>query len=133
MQFTSTPLVACLQLLIHCKEAGGLQVNRVGHGTQNRQPKSSSNVNSLGAAVRQTMDGGGPPGDKKMPHSEMHSTEAEMGGKGSGVEKTAEPFAGELWEVNVSQCKTEKPASLVSFMIEVPLKSTLPERDIHIY
>lgn len=82
------------------------------------------------------MDGGGPPGNKKMPHSEMHRTEAETGGKGSGVEKTAGPFAGELWEVNVSQCKTEKPANLVSFMIVlfmIVLKSTLPERDIHIY
>lgn len=38
-----------------------------------------------------------------------------------------------LLEVRVHQCWTEKPADLVSFMIEVLLKTTLPKRDTHIY
>ena len=50
------------------------------------------------------------------------------GREGLWGEEDSRASDGELQEVNVSQCKREKSADLVSFMIEARLKSTLPGR-----
>ena len=46
-------------------------------------------VNSFGGAVRQILNGEGLQGDIEMLHNEMDRLEAEVGGKGFGVKKTA--------------------------------------------
>ena len=46
-------------------------------------------MNSFGGAVRQILNGEGLQGDIEMLHNEMDRLEAEVGGKGFGVKKTA--------------------------------------------